>query len=501
MDKRLIPKPAASLPELVTGAKEKSYFEWFRCRTAPKLPGSFDSSFWKTVLLQAAQQEPAIFHAVLALGAVQKTGIVSTTGAGQFNDIPDEVEQFALQHYTKAIRQLKRHFHTKTNGSLRITLIACVVFISLELLRGHFETAQTHLQNGLEILKQIQLHSNSDEAILLLGTCQESTNESILEAFSRLQSHVEFFRLSYAHPCLVLELDTPKPSFTAFRTYKDSWRYLDPLFRELFRMSHQARQQATPGAKASPRPLELVGQQHRIRIELSRWLTMHEVLKRGYHGQASADEEKVMDLLCAYHTMATIMVETCLEPDDEMIFDMHTGKFLLLIRHLIEVRTPAAAVPIHELPEYRLDMARSVVDVGWIPALYYAAIKCRVHEVRWLAITMLESASHREGIWDSRITAYAARKVVQLEERDFYGDDKANDFSPIDCPSVEDLSLPVLPETYRMREVEMVLSGSPVDRILLFCKRVGEGEDCRILMSEYNFREQRWSDAKQEACI
>src|SRR4051812_17128273 len=49
----------------------KDYFDWFKCRTALKLPGTFRASgFWTTLLFQASFSEPAVLHAVLALSSV-----------------------------------------------------------------------------------------------------------------------------------------------------------------------------------------------------------------------------------------------------------------------------------------------------------------------------------------------------------------------------------------------------------------------------------------------
>lgn len=45
-----------------------------------------------------------------------------------------------------------------------------------------------------------------------------------------------------------------------------------------------------------------------------------------------------------------------------------------------------------------------------------------------------------------------------------------------------------------MSEVEAELSGAPMDKILLYCKREQEGVNRRILISEYNVSEQAWSD-------
>jgi hypothetical protein len=181
------PRPPASVSLLSSaGTEEKGYFAWFKCRTASKLPGSFICCFWNKLLFQASLNEPAVLHAVLALSSVHKSGIINAEG----ND-PNEQEYFTLQHYVKSISHLQPHFATQDRASSRVALITCVVFVCLELLRGHFKTAQIHLQNGLKILEEMQILSNADDGILGLKHCRESADEWIVEAFSRLHLQVE----------------------------------------------------------------------------------------------------------------------------------------------------------------------------------------------------------------------------------------------------------------------------------------------------------------------
>ncbi|KAL9619619.1 MAG: hypothetical protein Q9160_005806 [Pyrenula sp. 1 TL-2023] len=55
-------------------------------------------------------------------------------------------------------------------------------------------------------------------------------------------------------------------------------------------------------------------------------------------------------------------------------------------------------------------------EMGIVPNLYWAAIKCRHHAVRWRAIRLLRRCRRREGLWDSALDARVATKVVELEE-------------------------------------------------------------------------------------
>ena len=488
-----VPRPPPSVSVFASGTEEKEYFEWFKCRTAIKLPGSFVSRFWDTLLLQASSNEPAVLHAVLALSSVHKRGIVDANGQTMSENSSNEQERSTLQHYVKAINHLKPHFSTKAKASLQVALITCITFVYLEFLRGHFRTAQTHLGNGLKILREIHLLSNDNNGILRSKPCLESTDDWIVEAFSRLHLQVELFKHAYQHPCLVLQAASPETQTLVFHSINEAWQQLGQLLNEVFNLTHLARQQGA--CECIQTHLLLLEDQQRIQTELARWLDEYETFNKPLQGLRPTQEEKGYQLLYTYHTMACIMLATCLRPSDESAFDLHTNHFVLLIRQLTVLQTTASTIsPVRAVPG---DMSRCIVDMGWIPVLYYMAIKCRVHRIRLQAIRLLESTSHREGIWDAKTAACVARKVMQMEERDFYKDvDTADDFSFLSSPRPQDLLLPSLPESYRIRDVEVVLSGDPMDRILLFCVQTLEGIDCRVLMSVYSVHLQCWIDEK-----
>jgi hypothetical protein len=90
--------------------------------------------------------------------------------------------------------------------------------------------------------------------------------------------------------------------------------------------------------------------------------------------------------------------------------------------------------------------------MGWIPPLYYTALKFRVHRIRLHAVRLLESATRREGVWDSTLTAKIAAKVVQLEERAMSSDTIGDDFTLDEVPCGGSLRV-VVPESDLFGEV------------------------------------------------
>ena len=234
---RIVSRPPPSVSLLASGTtEEKRYFEWFMGRTANKLPGTFFSSFWSTLLFQASLNDLAVLHAVLALSSVHKDGPIIA-------DV-HELDAFTLQQYVKAIGHLQAHFSVEDRASCRVAVIMCIVFICLESLRGHFNTAQIYLQKGLKILEDMRLLSSGANGILLLKPGCRSTADRIVEALSRLHLQVELFKHAYHSLSLVLQTAEPGTTILVFQSINEAWLQMDRLLNLVFHLTHLARQQA-----------------------------------------------------------------------------------------------------------------------------------------------------------------------------------------------------------------------------------------------------------------
>ncbi|KAI8951753.1 hypothetical protein F4801DRAFT_261378 [Xylaria longipes] len=480
------PKPL-HIPFLIASAVEKEHFDWFRYRTLSKLPGSFNSDFWGTLLPQACLSERAVFKAVLALSSVHRGGCRSLRqDMGNKNLAPikpaNEAEIFTLEYYLQAITHLKPYLYCRDRESFRITLIVCIVFVSIDLLRGNFNSAENHVRGGLR---------------LIAAGIGDSTDHWIMEVLSRLYIQIHLCKPLSSHSYTVpFQIPSTHPPLQKFSSHRFAWLELDRQLHRIFDLESQARQHQRNSNTSAPLPIAMTRVQQSVLIDLEHWSEILKASKESLLDNRSVEYQKAYIILAMYHTMATIMAHTCVHPDDESVFDAHTDCFVLLTEqaaalHSIRGRALEETAPPSDGISF--DTSRTVVDVGCLPQLYYAALKCRIRRVRYRAIKLMQPLVHREGFWDARIAAAVAKRAIEVEEGDYY-----KSFE-ITGEGSRESSLPTLPECYRLRDVEAVYSGDPFDKVLLFCRRKqSDDNERRMCIGQYEVGSQSWVDVAEQ---
>lgn len=463
--------------------------DWFKVRTVTKLPGTFNSEFWSKLLVQATLDEPAILHASIALSAFHKAAIAHHEAADRA-----QMERLALHHYAKAIECLQPYFLVK-RSSVQVILVACIVFASLECLRGHFVSARMHVQNGLNIIKREQLEEETQDAAGRLLYPPSLIDDWIIETLSRLHLQSTLIQQGGSQH-LFFQINGRSIVPRKLSSLKSSWESLDYLINKVWRLTHAFKANKKPESYSSLHA-SLIQQRHEALTDLKRWHNAYrastQVILRYIR---PADADKVAAILEIYHTMATIMAEVCMCSDDEMVFDSQARRFSHLVGQLqrlfdisqVELRSHMSQ---HEFMR-DLNMTSTVMDFGCLAPLYYVALKCRTRCLRHRAVMLLETVFHREGLWDSKTTALIARKVVELEEGKFYHECECT-AAPIGKLNTyrESRSVPDLPEDHRVGEIEVQLSGNPTERIYLW-GRLPSSSNIKSCIAEYDAKSEIW---------
>jgi hypothetical protein len=126
---------------LFTNEQEYRYFWLFCDKVILELSGYFESGIWSQLILRASEQDEAISHAIIAIGALD----IVLEGAKNSICAPISAEvgrhhQFALEQYSKTIARM-RSAAAETSPSLRTTLLTCLLIFCFENLHGNFESA------------------------------------------------------------------------------------------------------------------------------------------------------------------------------------------------------------------------------------------------------------------------------------------------------------------------------------------------------------------------
>lgn len=406
----LVPIPRAPSAES-NSICEGFLTRWYSERTVKKLPGLFPSRFWDFLLLQAGRSEAAVKYATLALTSAHKSrGAISR--ACNVEDLPPR-ERFAMKAYSKAVQSLNAAHQggmSEANRvSLTVTLMTCILFVCLEVVQRRYGTARRHLMNGLRLIE-----SDSKARGYNAGCVLDDTDDLIAQMFLRLWLQVAMLGQELPTPAAIVPRSQYKRVDTCwaqFRTTGEARRHLDILVTRA-ELLHRPNIWLRSG-------FDMCVEQVTVQCGLDLWLqTFNASFGNPIADPTSLYRRSASLILRMYHSMATIQVNTALpltSPIDtnEMLYDGYLSVFQSIITYATEAQQSLHITIPDMYPDP--ECQECVIDAGWLPPLYYTALKCRHYETRQQALALIVSTTHREGFWDPRIAEVVAKEVIRIE--------------------------------------------------------------------------------------
>ncbi|KAK9793613.1 hypothetical protein SCARD494_06197 [Seiridium cardinale] len=463
-DRRLLRRNCSPPTELqtraplgITSPKQQRCLEWFVFRTAPKIPSAFFSGFWGTLVFQASSSEAAVFHATLALSSAHQTNpCIGRRPASSKLLVRDEDESFMLQQYSNAIGHLQTHFSCGTRASVRVTLITCLLFVCLELLRGRYRSAIHHLESGLKLLRDFDAGKAPENIGNLTYHSQGFADYWITETFSRL--HVSTAMFGQISPHLY-------PASSGIELGPRTFCSPDQARHSLDHITARAIDLALRASKVSiamhPRNFALLADaQRQLRSDLSCWIELYIRSKAYIDSKKSFLDSWAYDLLELYYTMAMVITETSLDSNNELLYDVYTEQFVSIVEHsILNFKSALSSDFQKHVPGHNTDMSKSICDI----------------------------VSHSEGVWNATTATCVAEEIMSIEEADFFEhfvlDD---DFHVVTLPVEFDRSLPPLPLSHRLRHVKVTLPNNSPATVAIDCQRVREDGEVELLSREYD---------------
>ena len=380
--------PRTLLPLLPGDREERRCFAFFRGHTVPTF-GLYDAGFWDGLLLQISHSEPAVHHAVVALGSLHELFSCGT----QFQPGRDG---YTLKQYNKSLGGLNRYISSAKNASLEIVMICCLLFILIESLRGDYDSAGKHLQSGLDILSSLPQDPQRMKVL----------HDDILPIFFKLRVQTRpFFDVesSLNYPLNTVAVCIPK-RFSSLSEATNTLYTIINLVLDFcrFKMPALCKREVQSGKQA-----ENLLEQHGYYVSLlEQWEARFDDLLLQLSISMDSKDKNGVILSKLHHATVATMLDFPLT-DSLCNFDRLLPKFqriVSLAKFLIEA-TEAAETLWVEL----------WVCNGIRAPLFFVATKCRDQSLRKEA-TRLISPPGRKSVWHSRAAAAIAKRVMEIEE-------------------------------------------------------------------------------------
>ena len=154
----------------------------------------------------------------------------------------------------------------------------------------------------------------------------------------------------------------------------------------------------------------ILEERRRLSIAVKRWDLAFRAFLRKEGKSLDSKSLQAARTVEISHIFLTIFLDfESLELEDQTIWDLYCPQF----ERIVEL----AALIVDSYPEsFNNKGPTYCMDMNIVAPLYAVAHRCRHPVIRRKAVTLLYAASRQEGIWESRMTANAAERVVEMEE-------------------------------------------------------------------------------------
>ncbi|KFY34530.1 hypothetical protein V494_06693 [Pseudogymnoascus sp. VKM F-4513 (FW-928)] len=381
--------------------QEKRGFQYFITNTARELTGYYSSSFWEYLILQASTTEPSLRHAVIAIAALHEE--FTNRSLGEVS--PSRECTFAINQYMKSISHLRRSLSSGKLPPLT-TLMSCLLFVCFDYLRGNSDSAMMHLQNGLEILRDLSGEERDIAEKRMTPLFMRLAVQSILYIDTRNY----FDQKRFAKQLMSVRMREPDPIPEAFGDLEEASVLAN------MRKDDQPMQAQPPEAYATYKTYS---------AQLLTWGSSFSAFMSLKSHALTARQIRGAALLKIHHITATIMgrsIPDLTDPrsiavaaNDATAFASCTKEFQTVVSLSRSLLEAAEQDTQHGNGKLAGGLTFSA-DMGVIAPLYYVCIKCADMTLRGQAIELLGRCPRREGMWDSVLGVRIIREFWGMEE-------------------------------------------------------------------------------------
>ncbi|EME49840.1 hypothetical protein DOTSEDRAFT_164590 [Dothistroma septosporum NZE10] len=386
------PLAVALVNDVSCDALERRTFDYFRSRTAPCVSGYFHDLIWERLVLQLSHSEPAVRHAVNALGALHEERNLQRNASLRGVNITLLKNGFPLSQYSKALNEMQALLKTPST-SLDVVLLCSLLCIYFEALRESFIPALMHVENAVQLLQS----SATFDAMIV--------NPSLIRAIMRmdLQSTMYLGSRVPGLPFFTAATDSVVPN-----SFHDLTHARDLVSTWTSRVFHFMRTVADEFKFGDPGnvPLEELAKAQDLE---KTFLTLDRLLWSFMHkptAKLTMREQHGLGMLRSRVKINRILSATCLYCEATML-DTYLDEF-------DEILTICQYTLASDNAERRLFLVS--LDEGLIHPLFFVATHCRDGRIRRQALEQLRKLPTLDGVWHVETTIQTAEICIRFEE-------------------------------------------------------------------------------------
>ena len=408
-----------------------SCFDFFRFRvravtpTAGRDPMGDTHGFWDRTLLQTAHVEPAVWHAVAALGALQRkwevvsrlSQVIPSTSESAYNgkeyfsgrdsessqgtqETTKELEsssvQLAGQASTNYVEALKM---ASSMTDVKAILVLSIALAAASNLTGKWSDSQVHIRAATKLIGQL-----ADEA--RGRPVSELDINDAADSLARLDLQWLTFQdaqapYPYMESQLIAHALRRAPEIKSLAHAQD---LLMGIMRKLWVGAGLTNTEKSGAEGAGQGDIEIL-------TDLAQWEQKTLRLLNSKPALARSSNPSLLFLKICYATVRLIILAGITQSNyNELSWDNHLAHFERIV---------ALSALFIQAEVYKNPLLPSVVSLdgpGIIMSLWLVAFRCRHPLLRRRALGLLRVSRRQEGMWMSTSAAVVAQKLIEIEE-------------------------------------------------------------------------------------
>jgi hypothetical protein len=309
--------------------------------------------------------------------------------------------KLALSSYNKAIKYLTRQMQ-QTDSDL-IALLTCVLFICVEFLQDNITQALTLVHQGCAIIQAQERTPEGKKIDRISQSQQILVDHQVMPMFTRLSV---LSALCGRPVVLKIPEESEQEESLSFIDLRGARSSLFTLMNQ----GHAIIRKADSCKWLEDESMELESlrlERSKILQQLNLWHTRFNQLQADLEMSKSLQLVHAVALLSMYFTTSSIWLTTCLEKAQECYNAYHTQ-----FKNILE----AAELIVNISEGQPQSEILFTFEMGLVPPLYFTATKCRHPALRRQAVSLIQRAPGKEGMWDRAEMTYMASKVIGMEE-------------------------------------------------------------------------------------